>query len=294
MTQGYTPEGYVFSATYDAENRLTSLIYNDGAINHEMKYFYNSEGILAKVEKYENSVKLNEVRFIRAEFLPVQERDGNNQVLKEYIWGIDKGGGIGGLLNLKQEGLDYSYLYDGKGNVMALIDSGQNLVASYRYDEFGVLKVKTGSLNQPFMFSTKQYDESTGLSYYGYRFYNPAIGRWMTRDPLGELGGINLYGFVGNSPINLVDPYGLLGWKEKAFTAMTSFWKIFGPSVLYVDDMIIKPLPLVGTVILFLADPEDTIITQEEEMKMLEEWDRQRKEGGKCAPPPPPPPGPGH
>jgi RHS repeat-associated protein len=58
-------------------------------------------------------------------------------------------------------------------------------------------------------FSTKPYDEGTGLSYYDYRFYAPTIGRWMTRDPLGEGGGINLYGFVGNNPMNLVDPFGL-------------------------------------------------------------------------------------
>jgi len=58
-------------------------------------------------------------------------------------------------------------------------------------------------------FSTKPYDEVTGLSYYGYRFYNPALGRWMTRDPIGEKGGLNLYGFVGNNPVNRIDPFGL-------------------------------------------------------------------------------------
>ena len=60
-------------------------------------------------------------------------------------------------------------------------------------------------------FSTKQYDEKTGLSYYGYRFYNPALRRWLTRDPIGERGGINLYGFVGNNPVNWIDPFGLAG-----------------------------------------------------------------------------------
>jgi RHS repeat-associated protein len=67
---------------------------------------------------------------------------------------------------------------------------------------------KTGVLNQPIQFSTKPYDEQTGLSYYGYRFYSPAIGRWITRDPLGETGGINLCGFAGNSPVNYIDPTG--------------------------------------------------------------------------------------
>jgi RHS repeat-associated protein len=152
---------------------------------------------------------VSETRFIRAGFLPIQERDGNNAVTREYTWGLNKGGGIGGLLNLNQGGQNYSYMYDGKGNVMGLIDSAEAVQASYRYDVFGNLKEKTGTLDQPFQFSTKRYDELTGLSNYGFRFYNPAIGRWMTRDPLGESGGINLYGFVGNNPINFVDPYGL-------------------------------------------------------------------------------------
>jgi hypothetical protein len=60
----------------------------------------------------------------------VQERDENNIVTREYTWGIDMGGGIGGLLNLKQVGTDYSYLYDGKGNVMAVLNSTQSIVAS--------------------------------------------------------------------------------------------------------------------------------------------------------------------
>jgi RHS repeat-associated protein len=61
-------------------------------------------------------------------------------------------------------------------------------------------------------FSTKLYDEGTGLSYYGYRFYAPAIGRWMTRDPIGERDGINLYTFVRNNPINYIDPLTATVW----------------------------------------------------------------------------------
>jgi uncharacterized protein (DUF2235 family) len=52
-------------------------------------------------------------------------------------------------------------------------------------------------------------DQETGLSYYGYRYYSPTMGRWLSRDPLGEAGGVNLVGFVGNSPENATDPLGL-------------------------------------------------------------------------------------
>jgi RHS repeat-associated protein len=60
----------------------------------------------------------------------------------------------------------------------------------------------------PFLFSTKYYDWETGLYYYGYRYYDPGTGRWLSKDPIGEEGGKNLYGFVGNSPLGYVDDLG--------------------------------------------------------------------------------------
>ena len=60
-----------------------------------------------------------------------------------------------------------------------------------------------------YRFSTKYFDTETGLYYYGYRYYDPDTGRWLSRDPLEEQGGINLYQFIGNDPVNWVDPLGL-------------------------------------------------------------------------------------
>jgi len=61
----------------------------------------------------------------------------------------------------------------------------------------------------PIRFSTKYQDSETDLLYYGYRYYNANTGRWLNRDPLGEMGGVNLYGFVGNDGINYWDALGL-------------------------------------------------------------------------------------
>ena len=103
----------------------------------------------------------------------------------------------------------YYHLYDGRGNVKALLDQNQSVVASYRYSPFGKLKAETGMITQPYQFSTKRFDHQTGLIYYGYRHYSPSIGRWTTRDPIGFAGGdINLYGFVQNNSVNRIDPDG--------------------------------------------------------------------------------------
>jgi RHS repeat-associated protein len=71
------------------------------------------------------------------------------------------------------------------------------------------------------MFSTKRYFQGVGLSYYGYRFYQPVMGRWLTRDPLQEAGGINLYGFVQNNPVNYFDPYGLFHFGKRPLAGMS-------------------------------------------------------------------------
>jgi RHS repeat-associated protein len=62
-----------------------------------------------------------------------------------------------------------------------------------------------------YLFSTKRYERQWGLNYYGYRFYSADLGRWLNRDPIGESGGLNLYGFVGNRVINNIDSVGLDG-----------------------------------------------------------------------------------
>jgi len=83
--------------------------------------------------------------------------------------------------------------------------------AACEYDPFGNALGATGhaASRNPFRFSTTFQDPVTRHSYYGYRFYDPANGRWLNRDPIAEAGGLNLYGFVGNDPVNAVDVLGM-------------------------------------------------------------------------------------
>jgi len=88
--------------------------------------------------------------------------------------------------------------------------------ARFEYDPFGQEVRATGPAlaHAKFRFSSKYFDGESDLSYYGYRFYNPDTGRWVNRDPIGEQGGVNLYGFVSNNPVNATDPLGLHQWIE--------------------------------------------------------------------------------
>jgi RHS repeat-associated protein len=146
-----------------------------------------------------------------------------------YAWGLDLSGsmqgagGIGGLLfaNIhplplgedQGEGSTVFPCYDGNGNVAALISASDGTTAAtYEYSPFGETIRATGPLAErnPYRFSTKYTDDKTGLVYYGYRYYSPNVGRWLSRDPMEELGGENLYVFVFNAPQDFVDALGLL------------------------------------------------------------------------------------
>jgi len=104
--------------------------------------------------------------------------------------------------------------YDGNGNVMALVDASNGSVCTrYEYGPFAEpIRVSgpMGKLN-PVRFSSKYTDNESSFLYYGYRYYDPNTGRWLSRDPIGEEGGRNLYAFVYNDPVNRIDMFGLWG-----------------------------------------------------------------------------------
>jgi RHS repeat-associated protein len=118
---------------------------------------------------------------------------------------------MGGLL-ARTDGSGSTYYHaDAAGNITAMADASGNVVARYLYDPFGNLLGKWGALADAnrYRFSSKEVHPNSGLYYYGYRFYEPNLQRWMNRDPIGEAGGINLYRAVLNAPGNVFDSDGL-------------------------------------------------------------------------------------
>jgi len=152
----------------------------------------------------------------------VQERTGGSPQVS-YTRGSDLSGsleGAGGIGGLLARSHGYSsgnwsthncYHADGNGNITYLVNSSQGLAAKYRYDPYGNTISSSGSLASAnvYRFSSKEFHVNSGLYYYGYRWYDPNLQRWLNRDPIYERGGINLYGFVANDPVNILDLYGL-------------------------------------------------------------------------------------
>jgi RHS repeat-associated protein len=148
-------------------------------------------------------------------------------ITRKYLWGHDlagwrsgqydqEAGGIGGLLAISvatntQAAVAYFPLTDGQGNIRHAVDGAGNVVATYDYDPFGTLIAESGPAKGvcPFRFSSKYYDSETGLLYFGYRFFDSRTAKWLSVDPLGEQGGLNLTAYCMNDPVNQNDPVGL-------------------------------------------------------------------------------------
>lgn len=78
----------------------------------------------------------------------------------------------------------------------------------YDYDSFGNIKSTPFWVKQPYTYTARELDYETGLYYYRARYYDPKVGRFITRDPIGFGGGINVYAYVKNNPIRFKDPEG--------------------------------------------------------------------------------------
>jgi RHS repeat-associated protein len=147
-----------------------------------------------------------------------------------YVWGHDLSGhagsprpgvgagGVGGLLFTSSLSpitqlptSTHAVSYDANGNISEYIDlSTGTIEAHLEYDAFGRIIHSTGTAPANFGFSTKYLDEETNYLYYGFRYYDPEIGKWPNRDPIEESGGTNMYGFVWNDGVNLWDYLGMM------------------------------------------------------------------------------------
>jgi RHS repeat-associated protein len=103
----------------------------------------------------------------------------------------------------------YYIITDHLGTPQQIVDSAGTVVWHAAYLPFGKAQLVTETITCNLRFPGQYFDAETGLHYNFHRFYNAETGRYMTADPIGLDGGINLYAYVLNDPVNLVDPWGL-------------------------------------------------------------------------------------
>ena len=203
----------VWSYEYDAENRLAAA-YSNSLCVVSNAYDHMGRRVL-KVSHGGTETR----RFVYDGWNLVQETIQNQQstITNHYVWGKDLSGtlqgagGVGGLLAVSLNGSWYFPFFDANGNIMAYVDESGTVVAEYTYDAFGGTIAPSPPMAGIFAhrFSTKYFDSETGLYYYGYRFYDPDLHRWLNRDPIEEEGGFNLYAFCGNEGVSRWDYLGL-------------------------------------------------------------------------------------
>jgi len=223
--------------TWDAENRLLRVQSRSDTPQtswRRVEWQYDAFGRRSRQTTWNWLVQSNlwvvteDLRMVSDPLLfarHVLELNGtNNALMRSYVWGLDLSetmdgaGGVGGLLWLTLHTASgpaagtHFVAYDGNGNVVALwAASDGSETARYEYGPFGEPIRVTGpaaALN-PFRFSTKRTEPAADVVLYEYRAYSPSTGRWLKRDPIGELGGRNLYGFGYNNPIRRIDRLGL-------------------------------------------------------------------------------------
>ena len=195
----------------------TASAVSVGAANLKLNFDYDSQGrrIRKQVAHWSASQwqTTNDLRFVYDGWNLTAEYDGTN-VVRSYTWGTDLSGsmqgagGVGGLLAMRvHSGAtagEYVFAYDGNGNVIALVNTATGVEAArYEYSPFGQLLRATGplALENKFRFSTKYCDDETGYYYYGFRYYNADLGRWLNHDPTAERFSIQLYIAVNNDVI---------------------------------------------------------------------------------------------
>jgi RHS repeat-associated protein len=182
---------------WDANNRLTAI--NQGTNRSE--FSYDAAGRRVWIVEKQNGVVVRDRRFTWCGMSLGEERDASNNLVTQYF-----NGGV------RQNGTNLYYAADHLGSIRELTDPTGAVAAEISYDPYGLATKVLGSLTVDFGFASQFQHAVSGLGLFPYRAYNARLGRWLSRDPLAEQAGVNLYAYADNDPVNGMDPFGL--WKN--------------------------------------------------------------------------------
>ncbi|MBM9512730.1 RHS repeat-associated core domain-containing protein [Desulfogranum marinum] len=185
--------------TFDALNRLTEVKQGENII---AEYGYDTEN--RRIYKIADGVTTHFHYDING--MLIAETDAAGTPLREYIYLDNEPIALNEYEN--NPGL-YYYLNDHLGTPQQLIAETGSIVWRAKYLPFGKAQVYIELITNNIHFPGQYFDRETGLHYNWHRFYDPKTSRYLTADPIGLLGGIDLYSYVQNNPINYFDPEGL-------------------------------------------------------------------------------------
>lgn len=224
-------DGAGWNYIWNGENRLITA----SNVMHSVRYAYDHRGRMIWKQISSKNVSTKTITYLWDDYNIIAESvsQDNTTSTTHNVWGLDlsgtlqSAGGVGGLVAVIQ-GRDGSPscpllpCYDANGNITEYISNDGTIVAHYEYSLFGEITAQSGALSNSFThrFSTKPWCPITRLSEYEFRMYNQSLGRWISRDPIEEEGGLNLYKFADNNPIILIDQYGLVHWSTVARGAL--------------------------------------------------------------------------
>jgi RHS repeat-associated protein len=187
--------------TWNQDNRLTSVASAGGVA----QYAYNGKG--QRVKKiaglsttiYHYDLQGNQIETTR--------QDGS--LIADFVYA-----GSNRIARVKPDNTVYYYHNDHLGTPLAMTNQAGQVVWSAYYLPLGEAVVTTETIKNNFRFPGQYYDAETGLHYNYHRYYDPATGRYVSADPIGLWGGINLYRYVSNNPVMRVDPLGLYWFRQ--------------------------------------------------------------------------------
>jgi RHS repeat-associated protein len=197
--------GGVTSYQYDFDNQLVAITFPDGTSE---SYGYNGDGL--RTSKVRGGATTNYI--LSGLDVLREESSQGTPVSTCYILGCNMSCPLG-FMQPGQEGPSYHYpLTDVQGSVMMLTNEGGDITDGYGYDAFGnKLAIPSSPPNQtynPYRYAGQQEDDSSGLVYLRARYYDPQVGRFISQDPIGLIGGMNYYAYCMNNPVLFRDPTG--------------------------------------------------------------------------------------
>lgn len=227
---------------YDYENRLISV---DGGSTATYKY----DAFGRRVQK---STSAGVINYYYNEDEIIEERNASDITQATYVYSDQ----VDDILSMRRAGNDYYYHKNSLGSVVAISNSLGTVIERYEYDAFGKPTFYNGTytllsasaIGNTRLFTGREYDAEIGIHYYRARHYSSTTGRFLQRDPLGYVDGMNLYAYVGNNGINWVDPYGLFEWGTFGATILENVAITVGVVVATAVVVAITPAAVVAAV----------------------------------------------